>query len=292
MASPHRSIWRLLAPDIELCSALDPAAQPRLDALNAAMQAFYNSDIAGEYFAAADAANEEWQPSFTGHWHLLDAIPEGSRVVDLGCGTAYVSRHFAKRKVSYTGVDWSDAQILRNRERMPESTFHVASLDRVPLPDQAFDAAVSFYTIEHLVWPHRVLDEMFRLTRPGGLIALLFPPFRIGSSLKSFDYGLSVRRFKDKVRSLSLVDVALHVYQHRVFYPLYLRHHHPRGDSAQRFLINLKPVCLQYRGWFPDADAVHLADTAEIRAYLAARGADTLVEQPRYAYLLMKRRAV
>ena len=280
---------RYLVPRPRLCSALDPAVQPQLEALNGRLFAFYNSEVAAHYFATAEDINVEWSPSFLGHWRLKDAVPVGSRVLDLGCGSAHTARHFADRQIIYTGVDWSAERIERNREAMPQHQFVASSLYDVSLPSDSFDAVVSFYTIEHLVWPHRLLDQMYRLVRPGGLVAVLCPPFRLKAYLKSFDYGLSARPFADKLRSFRLLDAALHLYQHRVFYPRYLRSHHPRGAAEHRFLISLDPICLNNTAWFPDADAVYLADTEEIGDYLAAKGAARVDELPENGYILMRR---
>jgi ubiquinone/menaquinone biosynthesis C-methylase UbiE len=224
------------------------------------------------------------------HWHLKSSLPPASRVVDLGCGSAHACRNLADRQINYTGVDWSSDQITLNQKQMPAHNFLASSLYKVPLADESFDAAISLYVIEHLVWPHRLIDEMYRLVRPGGLIGMLFPPFRIRHSIKSFDYGLSAQPFKDKLKSGLLLDAALHLYQHRIAYLLYLKKNFPRRCVEHQFLINLKPICLQSGAWFPDADAVYLADSAEIVMRLYGKGAVLIEEWPKQGYVLMRKR--
>jgi len=279
----------LLFPAPAISSALDPGAQTDLAELNRALAAFYNSPVVTQYFSTAETINAEWSPDFKPHHHLHSTIPAGSTVLDIGCGSAHPCRHLKDKIGKYIGIDWSEAQVNANRERWPEHQFITGSVYEVPLPDNSADVVMSLYVIEHCVWPHRLLDEMLRLARPGGLIAILTPPFRHKSYLKSFPYGLSARPFGEKLRSGSLIDVFWHLYQHRLWYPLYLRRHYPRGANGSRFLIYRNPVALTSTGWFPDADAVYISDTAELVDYLRERGAEPVVHWPEWGYLLMRK---
>jgi SAM-dependent methyltransferase len=279
----------LLWPRPELCSALDPAADARLRELHDALERFYNSAIARTYFAMAEAENETWGPERTSHWHLVHAIPAGATVLDLGCGSAHLCRHLAGRHVRYTGIDWSREQVERNRTRYPGAEFVASSLYEPRLDGRQFDVVTSLYVIEHLVWPHRLLDQMHARTTPGGLIGILTPPFRERAYLKSFDYGLSARPFGQKVRRLSVLDALVHVYHHRLAYPLLLRRRFPRGHGRGRFLIHLRPVCLNGGPYFPDSDAVYMADTREIAAYVEALGATVIVHWPKAGYVLLRK---
>ncbi len=278
-------------PAPKLRSALAPEAQADLEHLSSRLREFHNSDFAATYFEASEAGNEIWSPQMRAHWHLKQSIPKGSRVVDLGCGTAHPCRNLADREICYTGVDWSEKQIARNKDAMPESDFIVSSLYKTPLPDESFDVSMSLYAVEHLVWPHRLLDEMYRLTRPNGAMAILTPPFRFKNYLKSFDYGLSARPFKEKLRTGRLVDAALHLYQHRIAYPWLLKRRYASQKERNRFLIHLEPVCFQYETWFPDADAVYLADSGEIVDYFESKSCRALEEWPSKGYVLVRKRA-
>lgn len=252
------------------------------------MEAFYNSDVARRYFSVGEAVNSVWTPDMRAHWHLKEHVPLGASVLDLGCGSAHVRRHLSDRRPRYFGVDWSQAQLDANRTTYPNDRFLAASLYDVDVQEQ-FDVVMSLYVIEHLVWPHRLLDRMYALTKPGGQIGLLTPPFRHREYLKSFDYGLSALPFKDKVRKGRLIDAALHLYQHRVTFPRYLRAVAPRHEERGRFLINLAPVCLTGVAWFPDADAVYMSDTEEICSHLVNLGGEVDVHWPDLGYVLVRK---
>jgi 2-polyprenyl-3-methyl-5-hydroxy-6-metoxy-1,4-benzoquinol methylase len=287
----HRSWsdWKhLLQARPNLRSALDPKAQPELERLHVAMGQFYNSDVARQYFAAGEAANATWTPEMRAHWHLSQQVPHGASVLDLGCGSGHVKRHLADKQPDYVGVDWSEQQVVANRRVYPDAEFFSASLYDFAI-DRQFDVVLSLYVVEHLVWPHRVLDRMYALAAPGGLIGILTPPFRHREYLKSFNYGLSAIPFKRKVLEGRVLDAALHVYQHRVAFPRYLRSHFPRHTAEGRFLIHLEPTCLSGAAWFPDADAVYLADTEEIGRHLVALGGSLVEHWPDLGYVLVRK---
>jgi SAM-dependent methyltransferase len=101
----------------------------------------------------------------------------GLDVVELGCGTAYVSAWLARRGARPVGVDVTPAQ-LETARRCQEETGIVfplveAGAEDVPLPDASFDLAVSEYGASIWCDPHSWLPEAYRLLRPGGRLWFL-----------------------------------------------------------------------------------------------------------------------
>jgi SAM-dependent methyltransferase len=102
---------------------------------------------------------------------------DGLDVVELGCGTAYVSAWLARRGARPVGVDVTPAQLTTAR-RCQEETGLVfplveASAEDVPLASESFDLAVSEYGASIWCDPHRWLPEAYRLLRPGGRLWFL-----------------------------------------------------------------------------------------------------------------------
>src|SRR5215471_9126862 len=98
-------------------------------------------------------------------------------VVELGCGTAYVSAWLAKRGARPVGVDVTPAQLATAR-RVQEETGIVfplveASAEDVPLPSESFDVAVSEYGAAIWCDPNKWIPEAHRLLRPGGKLWFL-----------------------------------------------------------------------------------------------------------------------
>ena len=109
----------------------------------------------------------------------LGALPEvaGKDVVELGCGTAYVSAWLAKRGARPVGIDLTPAQLETARWCQQEVGIEFplveASAEDVPLPDASFDLALSEYGASIWCRPERWIAEAARLLRPGGELVFL-----------------------------------------------------------------------------------------------------------------------
>lgn len=101
----------------------------------------------------------------------------GTQVVELGCGTAYVSAWLARRGARPVGVDPTTAQLLTARRLQQEFglVFPLvqAAAEHVPLPDSTFDLAISEYGAAIWADPYRWVPEAARLVRPGGHLIFL-----------------------------------------------------------------------------------------------------------------------
>jgi len=114
----------------------------------------------------------------------LSGAKPGDRVLDVGCGTGYLTRRAAHAVTPgghVVGVDPSPPVIdYATRTAPPNCTFHLATAEAIPEPDAAFDVVMSSLAIHHLPPQHRptAFHEMHRVLRPGGhlLIADFRPP--------------------------------------------------------------------------------------------------------------------
>jgi SAM-dependent methyltransferase len=101
----------------------------------------------------------------------------GLDVVDLGCGTAYVSAWLARRGARPVAVDPTPAQLATAREMQQEFGLEFplveAVAEAVPLPAASFDLAISEYGASIWADPHRWIPEAARLLRPGGRLVFL-----------------------------------------------------------------------------------------------------------------------
>jgi SAM-dependent methyltransferase len=101
----------------------------------------------------------------------------GLDIVELGCGTAYLSAWLAKQGARPVGVDPTPAQLQTAREMQAETGLEFplveAAGESVPLPDESFDLAVSEYGASIWADPYRWVPEAARLLRPGGRLVFL-----------------------------------------------------------------------------------------------------------------------
>ena len=101
----------------------------------------------------------------------------GLDVVELGCGTAYLSAWLAKRGARPVGVDPTPAQLATAREMQAEFDLEFplveAVAEKVPLADASFDLAVSEYGASLWADPYRWIPEAARLLRSDGRLVFL-----------------------------------------------------------------------------------------------------------------------
>ena len=131
-----------------------------------------------------EAARQWSQEEITwGVWGVpereLRVLPDvaGADVLELGCGTAYVSAWLARRGARVVGLDVTPAQLETARRCQAEHGLEFrlieASAEEVPLADASFDLVVSEYGASIWCDPARWVPEAARLLRPGGRLVFL-----------------------------------------------------------------------------------------------------------------------
>lgn len=109
------------------------------------------------------------------------ALPyaKGKKVIDVACGFGTGSKMLAEVAESVVGVDLSEEELGFARPNYEGGNLKFLKEDatKMPVPDNSFDLAVSFETIEHLdaVEQSDFLKELRRVVRPGGVILLSTP---------------------------------------------------------------------------------------------------------------------
>ena len=133
----------------------------------------------------AQAASRSWarEGVVWGVWGVPESevrvLPEvaGKDVVELGCGTAYLSAWLARRGARPVGVDVTPAQLTTARKLQHEHglEFPLVEADAAEtgLPDASCDLVVSEFGASIWVDPYRWVPEAARLLRPGGELVFL-----------------------------------------------------------------------------------------------------------------------
>lgn len=109
---------------------------------------------------------------------LLSGIDKPKSVLDLGCGTGYLSNILKQRypNAKIFGVDISNTALSRARKQYPSLTFVNADAERkLPFHNEHFDLVVSGEHIEHLKDVDTYLQEIFRITKKNGYLLLTTP---------------------------------------------------------------------------------------------------------------------
>ena len=94
-------------------------------------------------------------------------------VLDLGCGGGFMAEAMAAQGAVVTGLDPAKAALVAARRHAAEQGLSIRYVEGVgealPFADAGFDVVVSCDALEHVADLERVLDEVARVLRPGGL---------------------------------------------------------------------------------------------------------------------------
>ena len=110
-----------------------------------------------------------------------NAVREGDEILDCGAGTGTTGILAAKRtgkNGKVTMFDLSDDMLSIAKEKVNQTsfldrvTFKSGDMVHLPLDDNKFDVVLSTYSLCPLYDPAKGALEMFRVTKPGGKIAV------------------------------------------------------------------------------------------------------------------------
>ncbi len=118
---------------------------------------------------------------FMGRWSRLLAplfvdfaqVGRGDAVLDVGSGTGALSLAVAAvTSARVTGIERSEA-FVRYAQSTPSDRvrFQVGDATALPFPDDTFDRTLSMLVLNFVPDPAVALDQMIRVTRPGGVVA-------------------------------------------------------------------------------------------------------------------------
>ncbi|APC08339.1 class I SAM-dependent methyltransferase [Neomoorella thermoacetica] len=122
----------------------------------------------------------------------------GEHILDVGCGTGNFSLELARRGVKVTGIDISDPMLAKARKKAADAGLAIEFLHadamNLPFGDNTFDKIVSVTALEFAPDLKAVLEESYRVLKPGGrmVIGLIG-----GNSLWSRHYEAQAAREPD-----------------------------------------------------------------------------------------------
>jgi SAM-dependent methyltransferase len=108
---------------------------------------------------------------------VLDAaeVGEGTRLLDVGCGTGMLLQLAVERGAVPAGIDVTPELLAIARDRLPEADLREGDMETLPWDDASFDAVTGVNAFQFAGDPGKALAEAARVLRPGGtLVASLF----------------------------------------------------------------------------------------------------------------------
>lgn len=111
-------------------------------------------------------------------------LPAGSRILDVGCSTGWLSEYFARLGYIVKGIDISPDFIEMSRERIARvpydvdhetrlsCEFEVHDIEAAPLPEK-FDAVICYDSLHHFEDEHAVMRHLSAMMNIGGSLFIL-----------------------------------------------------------------------------------------------------------------------
>lgn len=127
----------------------------------------------------AEVYEEFFVPALFGAWPapVLAAagVQTGEQLLDVACGTGILARHAVDQVGSpdqVVGLDLNEGMLEVARRKAPAVTWRQGRAEALPFADQSFDVVVSQFGLMFFDDRVRALQEMLRVLRPGGKLAI------------------------------------------------------------------------------------------------------------------------
>jgi 2-polyprenyl-6-hydroxyphenyl methylase/3-demethylubiquinone-9 3-methyltransferase len=103
----------------------------------------------------------------------LGIDPRGLRTLDIGCGGGLLAEEFARLGCDVSGIDPSGeslaAAVRHAEEQGLRIDYRQGTGEAIPFPGATFDVAYSCDVLEHVADLPRVIAEIARILKPGGI---------------------------------------------------------------------------------------------------------------------------
>lgn len=190
---------------------------------------------------------------------------KNKKVLEIGCG-----RGTFQNLVE----DWTGTDLSCSIKKYIKKTFVAAEAENLPFKDESFDVIWSITTLEHVNEPEKVLKEICRVLKLGGL-AYLAPAWHVRSWASN---GYEVRPWSDFNLQGKLIKALIPIRNNLLFrsIPALI----VRFIRELQLLISKKPIKLHYKNlkpnyeryWCTDSDATCSMDPHEMLLWFKSRG--------------------
>ncbi len=135
-----------------------------------------------------------WERVKTAYRYALK-MPQGSRMLDFGCGSGVLSYMLAKNgfDVLATDLDFGPVSLVKEQITFPDSIeFFEGDIINKDMPEQQFDAIFALDVLEHITNIPDYIALFRRLLKPGGIIIVSGPTenilYKIGRKIAGDEF--------------------------------------------------------------------------------------------------------
>lgn len=179
----------------------------------------YNKQAIAQAFGRAAGCYDRFaELQRTSGERLLALMPPhgGLQVLDAGCGTGHFSRHWRQAGHYVTALDLSVDMLAYARELGAADCYQEGDIENLPLADGYVDISYSNLAVQWCDSLPRALAELYRVTRPGGVIAFATLADGSLSELSHAWQRLDGTQRTNRFLPLSAIDAACQPYRHHL----------------------------------------------------------------------------
>lgn len=102
--------------------------------------------------------------------NVLSTLPKGSKILDVGCGTAHLSNWIKEKGFDVAGLEPSQNMYEHAIKNFPDIEIKKGISSAIPYPDNSFDLIVSFEVMRYLDKKENIdtYKEFHRVLKKGG----------------------------------------------------------------------------------------------------------------------------
>ncbi|MBL8029832.1 MAG: methyltransferase domain-containing protein [Candidatus Doudnabacteria bacterium] len=124
-----------------------------------------------------------------------------AKILDLGCGSGWLTNQLTLKGHQAIGCDAGKAQIELANKLYPENKFLVADLQKaLPFPENEFDVIITSLVLCDIENQAAALNEIFRILKPNGKFVNIIPNPYYTMPVTAWKKGFWGRLFKQKPR--------------------------------------------------------------------------------------------
>ena len=146
-----------------------------------------------------DHLNDDWWLQHIDD--LIEQLPHGASILDVGCGPGHKSRYFAERGFRVTGVDISERMVEIARHYVPDAQFEVVDMYQLDTIQETFDCVFVCAALLHI--PKKdvgmILEKCKSVLKDTGVLCIITKEQWEGQADEEVkvesDYGYEYERF-------------------------------------------------------------------------------------------------
>lgn len=101
----------------------------------------------------------------------------GSRILDIGCGNGIISRYLGSKGYFVLGIDVDQKAIeyANSHNKYSNVIFKVKNVEDLTVEPVEYDAIICSEVLEHLDQPSKLLQILYKILKPGGIMVVTVP---------------------------------------------------------------------------------------------------------------------